>query len=55
MRDRIEIVEIGLDEEFLKEIEKEQTLSRDVQIKIKGHLEGLKKQTATKKNIRQKK
>jgi hypothetical protein len=55
MKDRIEIIELGLDESFLKEMEEEAKLSDDIKIRIKGHLEGLKKQTVTKKAIRQQK
>ena len=55
MQDRIEIVEIGLDEEFLKRMEEKVKLSDDVKIRMKGHLDGLKKQPVNKAAIRQKK
>ena len=50
-RDRIEIVELGLDEAFVKEIEGEMQLSDEIKIKIRGHLEGLKQQTVNKQNL----
>jgi hypothetical protein len=55
MQDRIEILELGLDEKFLEEIEGEMKVSDDIKIKIKGHLDGLKRQTVNKKAHRQKK
>jgi len=55
MQERIEIIEIGLDEEFLRQMEEKVKLSSDIKIKIKGHLDGLKKQTVSKKEIRRKK
>ena len=55
MKDKIEIVELGLDEDFLKEMDGESKLSDDIKIKIKGHLDGLKKQTVNKKAIKQQK
>jgi len=51
MRDRIEIIELGLDEEFMKEIEGEIELSDEIKIKIKGHLDGLKQQSVNKQAI----
>jgi hypothetical protein len=51
MRDKIEIVELGLDEEFIKQLEDEAKLSDDIKIKIKGHLDGLKQQNVNKKAI----
>jgi metal-dependent HD superfamily phosphatase/phosphodiesterase len=55
MQDRIEIIELGLDEKFLEEIEGEMKVSDEIKIKIKGHLDGMKRQTVNKKEHRQKK
>jgi len=55
MQDRIEIIELGLDKDFLKEINGEAKMSDEITIKIKGHLEGLKRQTVNKKVLKKKK
>jgi hypothetical protein len=47
--DRIEILEIGLDENLKKEIEEKSNLSSEIQIKIKTHLDGMKKQPINKR------
>jgi hypothetical protein len=53
MQDRIEIIEIGLDKDIKKEIEESTMVSEDIKIKIKGHLDGMKRQTVNKRAIRQ--
>jgi hypothetical protein len=53
MQDRIEIIEIGLDKNIRKEIEESTVVSEEIQIKIKGHLDGMKRQTVNKRVIRE--
>lgn len=49
MNDRVEIIEIGLDDDFKNKLAKAAQISEDVQIKIEGHLAGMKVQRSSSK------
>jgi hypothetical protein len=52
---KVEIIEIGLDETLKLEIERQSMLSNDIQIKLKGQLDGLRPQPINKKETAQRK
>jgi len=55
MEDKIEIIELGLDEDLKKDIEDSAKLSDDIQIKLKNQVQGMTKQMINKKAQEKKK